>query len=571
MAIKLYRSQAQIDTKSTNVSASQLSVSPSSVYSSAKASAGAADAAVNLFAVVKKTKDDNKAAAINNDIEQKMGKLSMNYDRSSNPEDITAFNSMMSLVKDKAILGSNNSVKRKVNSNFASKLSSYSIDLEKKITNNVIDEKKATDKIELEKHQSIIATSNNRNEVNQSKGWINNYFASEDNKLFYTPGDWITLQNDNENKIKENAAIMLASNDPDSVIDNPKIITNNIKDTETAEYILEKAYENAASNVEAEIKDMEIIDAKNMEDQANNFAELAVRIKDFHENANNPDFSDKLINYSELKRAYVNNDIDETMYRKLIDYRAGVVELDDARLIDDINDEIMTSDSPVELQALSKRVQVKGSDLTFLKLPADKTANALKKINALKKDTELYSEYKTTLSMVKSIFFASDSYEFEVGEDSRTVKAVGGQAVEYFDNLVFNKGMTVTDAMFKTITKFNPGAALPNMTIFPLPAFSEESNWTSQILAHGGSNYFIKTKDKIAKMYRDNKLSHDDFIFEIENLNKAERLFQIRHKYAISVSKATDDMKDEDVLSFAAGEGSSGLGKIIKNLLNGNK
>lgn len=571
MAIKLYRSQATIDTKSTNVSASNLAVSPSSVYSSAKASAGAADAAVNLFAVVKKTKDDNKAAAINNDIEQKMGKLSMNYDRSSNPEDLTAFNSMMSLVKDKAILGANNSVKRKVNSHFASKLNSYSIDLEKKITTNVIEEKKATDKIELEKHQSIIATSNNRNEVNQSKGWINNYFASEDNKLFYTPGDWITLQNENENKIKENAAIMLASNDPDSVIDNPKIITNNIKDTETAEYILEKAYENAASNVEAEIKDMEIIDAQNMEDQANNFAELAVRIKDFHENANNPDFSDKLINYSELKRAYVNNDIDETMYRKLIDYRAGVVELDDARLIEDINDEIMTSDSPVELQALSKRVQVKGSDLTFLKLPADKTANALKKINALKKDTELYSEYKTTLSMVKSIFFASDSYEFEVGEDSRTVKAVGGQAVEYFDNLVFNKGMTVTDAMFKTITKFNPGAALPNMTIFPLPAFSEESNWTSQILAHGGSNYFIKTKDKIAKMYRDNKLSHDDFIFEIENLNKAERLFQIRHKYAISVSKATDDMKDEDVLSFAAGEGSSGLGKIIKNLLNGNK
>jgi len=571
MAIKLYRSQAQIDTKSTNVSASNLSVSPSTVYSSTKASAGAADAAVNLFAVVKKTKDDNKATAINNDIEQKMGKLSMNYDRSSNPEDITAFNSMMSLVKDKAILGANNSVKRKVNSNFASKLSSYSLQLEKKITTNVIDEKKATDKIELEKHQSIIATSNNRNEVNQSKGWINNYFASEDNKLFYTPGDWITLQNENENKIKENAAIMLASNDPDSVIDNPKIITNNIKDTETAEYILEKAYENAASNVEAEIKDMEIIDAKNMEDQANNFAELAVRIKDFHENANNPDFSDKLINYSELKRAYVNNDIDETMYRKLIDYRAGVVELDDARLIEDINDEIMTSDSPVELQALSKRVQVKGSDLTFLKLPADKTANALKKINALKKDTELYSEYKTTLSMVKAIFFASDSYEFEVGEDSRTVKAVGGQAIEYFDNLVFNKGMTVTDAMFKTITKFNPGAALPNMTIFPLPAFSEESNWTSQILAHGGSNYFIKTKDKIAGMYRDNKLSHDDFIFEIENLNKAERLFQIRHKYAVSVSKATDDMKDEDVLSFAAGEGSSGLGKIIKNLLNGNK
>ncbi len=567
MSIKLYKSQATIDTKSTNVSASNLAVSPSSVYSSAKASAGAADAAVNLFAVIKKTKDDSKATAINNDIESKINKMAINYDRSNNPEDITTFNSMMSLVKDKAILGSNNSVKKKVNSWFASKLASSSLDLEKSITNNIIDEKIATDKIELEKYQGIIATSNNRNEVNQAKGWINNYFANENNKLFYKPADWITLQNEQENKIQENAAIMLATNDPNSVIDNPKIITDNIKDTETAEYILEKAYENSAANVEAEIKDMEIIDAKNLEDQANNFAELAVRIKDFHENANNQDFSDKLITYSELKRAYVNNDIDETMYRKLIDYRAGVIALDDERLVADINEEIINSDSPVELQALSKRVQVKESDLTFLKLSAESTGKALKKINTLKKDSELYSEYKTTTSMMKAIFFASDSYEFDVGEDSRTVKAVGGQAMEYFDNLVINQGMNVTDAMFKTITKFNPGAALPNMTIFPLPAFSEESDWTSQILAHGGSGYFIKAKDKMATLYKDGKLNHEEFMFEIENLNKAERLFQVRHKYAVSVSKATDDFTDESVLTFAAGEGASGLSSIIKNLM----
>ncbi len=567
MSIKLYKSQATIDTKSTNVSATQLSVSPSSVYSSAKASAGAADAAVNLFAVIKKTKDDSKATAINNDIESKMNKMAINYDRSNNPEDITTFNSMMSLVKDKAILGANNSVKKKVNSWFASKLASSSLDLEKSITNNIIDEKIATDKIELEKYQGIIATSNNRNEVNQAKGWINNYFANENNKLFYKPADWITLQNEQENKIQENAAVALATNDPNSVIDNPKIITDSVKDTETAEYILEKAYENAAANVEAEIKDMEIIDAKNLEDQANNFAELAVRIKDFHENANNQDFSDKLITYSELKRAYVNNDIDETMYRKLIDYRAGVIPLDDERLVADINEEIINSDSPVELQALSKRVQVKESDLTFLKLSAESTGKALKKINTLKKDSELYSEYKTTTSMMKAIFFASDSYEFDVGEDSRTVKAVGGQAMEYFDNLVINQGMNVTDAMFKTITKFNPGAALPNMTIFPLPAFSEESDWTSQILAHGGSGYFIKAKDKMATLYKDGKLNHEEFMFEIENLNKAERLFQVRHKYAVSVSKATDDFTDESVLTFAAGEGASGLSSIIKNLM----
>lgn len=75
MAIKLYKSQAQIDTKSTNVSASPLSVSPSSVYSVSKASGTAADAAVNLWAVVKKTKDSNKSAAIAASLEKNMGQL----------------------------------------------------------------------------------------------------------------------------------------------------------------------------------------------------------------------------------------------------------------------------------------------------------------------------------------------------------------------------------------------------------------------------------------------------------------------------------------------------------------
>ena len=62
MAIKLYKSQAQADVQSTNVSATQLAVSPGSVYSQSKSSASVADAAVNLWAVVKKTKDDTKVS-----------------------------------------------------------------------------------------------------------------------------------------------------------------------------------------------------------------------------------------------------------------------------------------------------------------------------------------------------------------------------------------------------------------------------------------------------------------------------------------------------------------------------
>ena len=563
MAIKLYKSQAQIDTKSTNVSASPLSVSPRSVYTASKASGTAADAAVNLWAVVKKTKDTNKAAAITANLEKNMGQLTLNYERSNNLNDLNTFTFSTKLMKDQALLKENTSVKRKVNSWFASKQSSLGIDLQKTITTNVIDEKLATDEIDLNKHQQIVATSKNRNEVNASLGYLDNYFNSEDNKLFYKPADWIKKKEENKQKIQENRAIHLASNDPKTIIDNPKGSLKDIKSEETANYILEKAYENHAANIEAEIKDQQIIDAKNVEDQANNFAEIAVRIKHFHDNSTNPDFSDKLIDYKDIKKAYVNNDIDETMYNKLISYRAGTIPLNDEQLVMDISDEIVNSDSPVELQALSKKVQVKESDLTFLNLSADATARALTKINKLKKDSKLYNEYKSNYTTLQSVFFASESYEFEVGEDARTVKAIGGQAIEFFDNLVMNEGVTSENALFQTIAKFNPGAALPNMSIFPLPSFQEESDWSSKIKAAGGSTYFIDTKTKMAQLYRDGKLTHSEFIFEMDNLGKAQKLFNMRLKYAVSDST----IKPEDRLSFAAGENAGGFSTIIKNLM----
>ena len=565
MTIKLYRSQAQVDTKTTNVSASQLAISPSSIYSStAKSAAGAADAAVNLWAVVKKTKDGNKAASITAGLESKMGEMSLNFDRSSNINDLNTFNFSTKMMKDQALLKENKNVSRQVNSWFNSKQSSMALDVKKNITTNIIDEKIARDDIDLNKHQQIIATSTNRSEVNASLNWINTYFSSEENKLYYKPAAWLKKQEENNQKIQENRGIALASNDPKSIIDNPKETLKNITDTKAAEYVLERAYENHANNIEAEIKDQEIIDAKNLDDQAHNFAEIAVRIKDFHENSNNKDFSDKLINYKDIKRAYVNNDIDETMYHKLIDYRAGTVQLDDERLITDINEEILTSDSPIELQALSKRVQVKESDLTFLNLSADATGRALAKINKLKKDSKLYNEYKSNYSTLKAVFFASESYEFEVGEDARTVKAIGSQAIEYFDNLVMNQGVNSEDALFQTIAKFNPGAALPNMSIFPLPSFQEESDWSSQIKVAGGSRYFIDTKTKMAELYKKGTLNHEQFVFEMDNLNKAQKLFNMRYKYALSDLS----IKPEERLSFAAGENAGGFSSIISNLMN---
>ena len=570
MAIKLYKSQAQIDTKSTNVSASKLAVSPSSIYSTTKAASQVGSSGIQLWALVKKTKDANKSAAITQKLEKKMGELSINLERSNDIKDLSSFNLTTSTLKDVMLLKENTSVKNKVNSWFANKQSSFGLDLQKTITKNVVDEKVATDGIEINKHQQIVATSNDRKQINESLTFLDNYFNNPENELYYKPADWIKKKESNKQKIQENRGIALATNDPKTIIDNPKQTLKNIKDTQMAEWILEKAYENHAANIEAEIKDQEIIDAKNVDDQANNFAEIAVRIKHFHENANNPDFSDKLINYKDIKRAYINNDIDETMYHKLIEYRAGVVPLNDERLTQDINEEIFTADSPVELQALAKRVQVKESDLTFLNLSAEATGRALTKINALKKNSTLYNEYKKNYGILKSVFFASESYDFEVGEDARTITSIGAQAIQDFDKLVIQQGVNSEDALFQIMAAYNPGKALPNMSIFPLPAFQEESDWSSQIKAAGGSQYFIDTKTKMAELYRDGKLNHDQFIFQMDNLGKAQKLFDMRYKYALSApynATTKTGIAPENRLSFAAGESANSIGAIISGLM----
>ena len=54
MAIKLYQSQAQVDTKSNNVqSGGALNISPSTVYNASKAQAAAADSMVKLGLLIR--------------------------------------------------------------------------------------------------------------------------------------------------------------------------------------------------------------------------------------------------------------------------------------------------------------------------------------------------------------------------------------------------------------------------------------------------------------------------------------------------------------------------------------
>ena len=49
----------------------------------------------------------------------------------------------------------------------------------------------------------------------------------------------------------------------------------------------------------------------------------------------------------------------------------------------------------------------------------------------------------------------------------------------------------------------------------------------------------------------------------MDNLNKAQKLFQMRYKYALSDLS----IKPEERLSFAAGENAGGFSSIISNLM----
>tara|TARA_R110000782_G_C14802889_1_gene412067 strand:+ start:489 stop:2171 length:1683 start_codon:yes stop_codon:yes gene_type:complete len=559
MAIKLYQSQAQVDTKSNNVqSGGALNISPSTVYNASKAQAAAADSMVKLGLLIKQTKDKNKSTSIKGSIKERMGMMMENLSNSGNPDEIGSYETVSKLFKDGLVVNENTAVKNQVNSWFSSEVQSNKIDLFKTIRGNVINEKIANDKIMLAENQKIIGTSNNGIAVQKAKDEIANFLGDNQNSLYYKPGEWKTLQYEQNEKIQQNAAIMLATNNPGSLIDNPDIITKNVKDPEAVNYIMEKAYEQKAINVESELADNAILDAKNLDDQAVNFTMMAERIKDFNDNSSNSDYSENLISYKEIKAAYVNNDIDETMFNKLINYRAGTTNINETVLVEAINDEILTSNSPVELQDLSKRIQVKDSDLTFLNLGAAETSNAVRKINALKKDSTLYNDYKDKLGIVKAVFFASESFDFEVGEGARSIASIGVQAMNHFDRLVMNENVNVDDALISTIRKFNPGKALPNLTIFPLPFKMAESNWSKAI---SDSSFFSSTRKSLTNSFKEKQLNFNQYVEEMDNLDNAEKLFGERYKYALS------DPTIEDKMGFASGQ-SDAFGNIISNLLN---
>mgnify|MGYP003674759917 FL=1 len=559
MAIKLYQSQAQVDTKSNNVqSGGALNISPSTVYNASKAQAAAADSMVKLGLLIKQTKDKNKSTSIKGSIKERMGMMMENLSNSGNPDEIGSYETVSKLFKDGLVVNENTAVKNQVNSWFSSEVQSNKIDLFKTIRGNVINEKIANDKIMLAENQKIIGTSTNGIAVQKAKDEIANFLGDNQNSLYYKPGEWKTLQYEQNEKIQQNAAIMLATNNPGSLIDNPDLITKNVKDPEAVNYIMEKAYEQKAINAESELADNAILDAKNLDDQAVNFTMMAERIKDFNDNSSNSDYSENLISYKEIKAAYVNNDIDETMFNKLINYRAGTTNINENVLVEAINDEILTSNSPVELQDLSKRIQVKDSDLTFLNLGAAATSNAVKKINALKKDSTLYNDYKDKLGIVKAVFFASESFDFEVGEGSRTIKSIGVQAMNHFDRLVLHENVNVDDALISTIRQFNPGKALPNLTIFPLPFKMAESNWSKAI---SDSSFFSSTRKNLTNSFKEKQLNFNQYVQEMDNLDNAEKLFGERYKYALS------DPTIEDKMGFASGQ-SDAFGNIISNLLN---
>ena len=345
MAIKLYQSQAQVDTKSNNVqSGGALNISPSTVYNASKAQAAAADSMVKLGLLIKQTKDKNKSTSIKGSIKERMGMMMENLSNSGNPDEIGSYETVSKLFKDGLVV--NTAVKNQVNSWFSSEVQSNKIDLFKTIRGNVINEKIANDKIMLAENQKIIGTSTNGIAVQKAKDEIANFLGDNQNSLYYKPGEWKTLQYEQNEKIQQNAAIMLATNNPGSLIDNPDLITKNVKDPEAVNYIMEKAYEQKAINAESELADNAILDAKNLDDQAVNFTMMAERIKDFNDNSSNSDYSENLISYKEIKAAYVNNDIDETMFNKLINYRAGTTNINENVLVEAINDEILTSNSP---------------------------------------------------------------------------------------------------------------------------------------------------------------------------------------------------------------------------------
>ena len=266
--------------------------------------------------------------------------------------------------------------------------------------------------------------------------------------------------------------------------------------------------------------DEETLEKQNNEQQIENFASVLNNINNYKITGDNSNLH-SLDDITDLFKA---GEINSAQYKTLIDFYSTGEKISDNRLIDEINYQIAIAESVEDLDAINNQLNF---SMEFAKgLGVKDITNFSKVFNRLKKDSNIFQDYKYYKSQINTILGKADGWTSKWSSVEANEKLVRIDAVNEYNRLV-GDGVRVDDAFNKIIKQFANKDNIPTIFQMTQPTTVSSIDYR-EIIKREGAGGFDKVRDTISELYGEGKIDMKAFMLDMDRMDMIEDLYEMR-------------------------------------------
>jgi len=217
-------------------------------------------------------------------------------------------------------------------------------------------------------------------------------------------------------------------------------------------------------------------------------------------------------------------EINSAQYKTLIDFYSTGEKISENRLIDEINYQIAIAESVEDLDAINNQLNF---SMEFAKgLGVKDITNFSKVFNRLKKDSNIFQDYKYYKTQINTVLGKADGFRSKWSSAEANEKLVRIDAVNEYNRLV-GDGVRVDDAFNKIIKQFANKDNIPTIFQMTQPTTVSSIDYRETIKREGAGG-FDKVRDTISELYGEGKINMKAFMLDMDRMDMIEDLYEMR-------------------------------------------
>ena len=266
--------------------------------------------------------------------------------------------------------------------------------------------------------------------------------------------------------------------------------------------------------------DEETLEKQNNDQQIENFASVLNNINNYKVTGD----SSNLHSLDDITDLFKAGEINSAQYKTLLDFYSTGEKISDNRLIDEINYQIAIAESVEDLDAINNQLNF---SMEFAKgLGVKDITNFSKVFNRLKKDSNIFQDYKYYKSQINTILGKADGFRSKWSSAEANEKLVRIDAVNEYNRLV-GDGVRVDDAFNKIIKQFANKDNIPTIFQMTQPTTVSSIDYR-EIIKREGAGGFDKVRDTISELYGEGKINMKAFMLDMDRMDMIEDLYEMR-------------------------------------------